>query len=56
MVLVEDYLKELYGMEFIAGFTESGVPYGIFKDDLEIDIDMVKKYEKFYDSYDEMPF
>lgn len=52
----EEYLKEIYGMEFIAGFTEGGVPYGIFEEDLEIDIDMVEKYNKFDDSYDEMPF
>jgi len=31
----EEYLKGLYGMEFIAGFTESGVPYGLFEGDLE---------------------
>ncbi|WP_409228488.1 hypothetical protein [Gudongella sp. SC589] len=29
----EDYLKSLYGMEFIAGFTESGVPFGSFEGD-----------------------
>ena len=23
----EEYMKELYGMKFIAGYTESGVPY-----------------------------
>lgn len=52
----EEYLKGIYGMEFIAGFTESGVPYGIFEEDLEIDTDMSEKYDKFDDSYDEMPF
>lgn len=52
----EEYLKELYCMEFIAGFTEGGVPYGIFKDDLEIETNMIEKYEKFDDSYYEMPF
>jgi len=31
----EEYLKELYGMEFIAGFTENCVPYGIFYDEDE---------------------
>lgn len=25
----EQYMKELYGMDFIAGYTEGGVPYGI---------------------------
>jgi len=29
----EEYLKQLYGMDFIAGFTEGGVPYGIFEDE-----------------------
>lgn len=31
----EEYLSGLYGMEYIAGFTEGGVPYGVFKKDLE---------------------
>jgi hypothetical protein len=31
----EEYMQDLYGMEFIAGFTESGVPYGTFKDEYE---------------------
>lgn len=45
----EEYLQELYGMEFIAGFTENGVPFGIFEEDTEIaDIPS--------DSDDEMPF
>jgi len=26
----EEYLAELYDMEYVAGFTEGGVPYGIF--------------------------
>ena len=26
----EEYMKELYGMEYIAGFTENGVPFGTF--------------------------
>lgn len=25
----EQYMKELFGMDFIAGYTEGGVPYGI---------------------------
>jgi hypothetical protein len=29
----EEYLRGLYGMEFIAGFTEGGVPYGLFIED-----------------------
>lgn len=31
----EEYLKGLYGMEFIAGFTESGIPYGLFNEEIE---------------------
>jgi len=31
----EEYLQQLYGMDFIAGFTEGGVPYGIFEDEAE---------------------
>ena len=31
----EEYMKELYGMEFIAGFTENGVPYGVFNTQVE---------------------
>lgn len=50
----EEYLKEIYGMEFIAGFTENGVPYGIFQEDLEIN--MVENLKNFDNSYDEMPF
>jgi len=25
----DDYMKDQYGMEYVAGFTESGVPYGV---------------------------
>ena len=32
----EDYLAGLYGMEYIAGFTEGGIPYGVFREDLEV--------------------
>lgn len=28
----EEYLKEVYSMDFIVGFTENGVPYGICYD------------------------
>ncbi|MGM0395687.1 MAG: hypothetical protein ACQEP4_01380 [Bacillota bacterium] len=36
----EEYLKGLYGMEYIAGYTDGGMPYGIFcdeDDDVEFD-------------------
>lgn len=32
----EEYLKELYGMEFIAGFTENGIPYGIYNNEDDV--------------------
>jgi hypothetical protein len=32
----EEYLAGLYGMEYIAGFTEGGIPYGVFKEEKEI--------------------
>lgn len=41
-------------MEFISGFTEGGVPYGLFEEDSETN--MIEKSEKFDNSYDEMPF
>ena len=31
----EEYIKELYGMDFIAGYTENGIPYGTFTDENE---------------------
>lgn len=33
----EEYMANLYGMECIIGFTENGMPYGIFNDILEND-------------------
>lgn len=50
----EEYLQDLYGMEFIAGFTESGVPFGVFKEDIEIH--RSEKYDITSDSDDEIPF
>jgi hypothetical protein len=31
----EEYLSGLYGMGYITGFTEGGIPYGIFEEDIE---------------------
>jgi hypothetical protein len=45
----EEYLKGLYGMEFIAGFTENGVPYGIFEEE---ESDIIGDF----DELEEMPF
>jgi hypothetical protein len=50
----EEYLKGLYGMEFIAGFTEGGVPYGLFEEDLETD--MIYKADNHNEFDDELPF
>ncbi|ERK30889.1 hypothetical protein [Clostridium intestinale] len=50
----EEYLKGIYGMEFIAGFTEGGVPYGLFYEEIETNI--VEKSENICESDDEIPF
>jgi hypothetical protein len=51
----EEYMKELYGMEFIAGFTENGVPYGTFiGEDKENDELIMGDIS--IDSDDELPF
>lgn len=53
----EEYMKELYGMEFIAGFTENGVPYGTFIDEDEVEEnDELIIREISIDSDDELPF
>ncbi|MGL4731572.1 MAG: hypothetical protein ACRCW0_08305 [Clostridium sp.] len=31
----EEYLSGVYEMEYIVGFTENGVPYGVLKKDLD---------------------
>ncbi|AJA49115.1 hypothetical protein CPAST_c30490 [Clostridium pasteurianum DSM 525 = ATCC 6013] len=50
----EEYLKELYGMEFIAGFTENALPYGLFKEDREKYT--VEESDNYDVSDDELPF
>ncbi|MNN25484.1 hypothetical protein D3C81_1389590 [compost metagenome] len=50
----EEYLKGVYGMEFIAGFTEGGVPYGLFYEEIETNI--VEKSENICEAGDEIPF
>lgn len=47
----EEYLKGLYDMEFIAGFTEGGIPYGLFNEEKEI-----SKIDKLDEAEDEIPF
>ena len=51
----EEYLKEIYGMDFIAGFTEDGVPYGTFVDENNKDDELISQDISF-DSNDEVPF
>ena len=51
----EEYLMGLYGMEFIAGYTEGGAPYGIFKDDFE-ENGGIDRPETSRDLEDEIPF
>lgn len=52
----EEYLKGLYGMEFIAGFTENGVPYGTFIDEDDEENDELKSRDISNDSDEELPF
>jgi len=44
----EEYLANLYGMKYIIGFTENGMPYGNFNDVLENDAgeDLVAQSDK----------
>lgn len=51
----EEYLKDIYGMDFIAGFTESGIPYGIIKDE-DNENDEIITREISVDSNDDLPF
>lgn len=32
----EEYLSGLYRMEYIGDFTKGGIPYGVFREDLEV--------------------
>ena len=51
----EEYLKDIYGMDFIAGFTENGVPYGTFVDENNKDDELISQ-DISIDSNDEVPF
>jgi hypothetical protein len=51
----EEYLKEIYGMDFIAGFTENGVPFGTFINENYKDDELISQDISF-DSNDEVPF
>lgn len=41
----EQYIKELYGMDFIVGYTENGMPYGIFTDEENSEINSSESEE-----------
>ena len=51
----EQYMQGIYGLEFIAGYTESGVPYGI---PLVEDNEEIRLYtDNSYDNQgEELPF
>jgi hypothetical protein len=51
----EEYLKDIYGMDFIAGFTENGVPYGTFIDDDNENDELIVR-DVSVDSNDDLPF
>lgn len=51
----EDYLKNIYGMDFIAGLTENGVPYGTFVDENNKDDELISQDISF-DPNDDLPF
>ena len=51
----DEYMKDVYGMEFIAGYTENGVPYGTFIDEgKEHDKSLIREISN--ESNDELPF
>ena len=51
----EEYMKAIYGMNFIAGVTENGVPYGTFIDEDNENYELIIRDISF-DSNDELPF
>ena len=51
----EEYLKDIYGMDFIAGFTENGVPYGTVVDENNKDDELISQDISFDSNY-EVPF
>ncbi|MBK5247422.1 MAG: hypothetical protein JJE49_09185 [Peptostreptococcaceae bacterium] len=51
----EEYIKAIYGMEFIAGVTENGVPYGTFIDE-DNENDEIIFRDTSVDSDNELPF
>lgn len=51
----EEYMKGIHGMDFIAGFTENGVPFGLFDDESDKDDELIRQDISF-DPSDELPF
>lgn len=47
----DEYMRGLYGLDYIAGYTDSGVPYGIAEEDEQVDEFIVDDYND-----DEIPF
>lgn len=47
----DEYMADLYGLEFIAGYTESGVPYGIAKEEESVSESIIHDYND-----EEIPF
>jgi orotate phosphoribosyltransferase-like protein len=51
----EEYLKNLYGIDFIVGYTENGVPYGAMIDENNEMDELITK-DSSLDSNEEEPF
>ena len=53
----EEYLKDSYGLEFIAGYTEGGMPFGLPVEN-DDDNEVYKEYrtDKSSDTDEDLPF
>lgn len=51
----DEYMRGLYGMSFIAGYTSNGVPYGTFLHEVDENGELLDKAES-YDDHDHNPF
>ena len=51
----EEYLKGIYGADFIAGFTENGLPYGTFIDEDKVNDETIIR-DALFVSHEELPF
>jgi len=52
----EEYLKGLHGLEYIEGYTEGGIPYGLPIENDDNEIYNVDKSDKFNGYDEELPF